>query len=87
MGKAKKVMSFYDFMMHFYLKDPEKYALAYNMKQLAPRHQELKQIDSLTDLMLAANVLTDPDAKAAATGSLWCEYCVRVGRPITGEEE
>ena len=86
MGK-KKVMSFYDFMMHFYLKDPDRYALAHNMKQLAPRHQELKQIDSLTDLMLASSILTDPDAREAVTGSLWCEYCVRAGRPLTGEEE
>ena len=85
MGK-KGIMSFYDYMMHFYLKDPDKYALAFELKRLAPRHKELKQIDSLTDLMIAADVLTDPDAKAAVTGSLWCEYCVKTGRPITGED-
>ena len=82
MGKAKKIMSFYDFMMHFYLKDPDRYALAYNMRKLAPRHSELKQIDSLKDLMMSASVLTDPDARAAVTGSLWCEYCTVSGHPI-----
>ena len=87
MGKDKKVMSFYAFMQRFYLVDPDRYALAANLKKLAPRHPELKQIDSLTDLMLASSVLTDPDARQAVTGSLWCEYCCRVGRPLTGEEE
>ena len=82
MSKEKRAMSFYDFMMHFYLKDPERYALAYNMRQLAPQHKELKQIDSLTDLMISASILTDPDAKAAVTGSLWCEYCAISGHPI-----
>ena len=85
MGK-KGTMSFYDYMQRFYLKDPDRYALAQNMKQLAPRHQELKQIDSLTDLMLASSILTDPDAREAVTGSLWCEYCVKTGRPITEED-
>lgn len=80
--REKKIMSFYDFMMHFYLKDPDRYALAYNMRKLAPRHQELKQIDSLSDLMISASILTDPDAKAAVTGSLWCEYCAISGHPI-----
>ena len=83
----KKIMSFFDFMMVHYLKDPDRYSLAFELKRLAPRHPELKQIDSLADLMIATNVLTDPDAKAAVTGGLWCEYCTRVGRPLTGEEE
>ena len=86
MSKAKKIMSFYDYMMHFYLKDPDRYALAYNMRKLAPRHQELKQIDSMSDLMLSASILTDPDARAALTGSLWCEYCTVTGHPITDTE-
>ena len=85
MGKGKRIMSFYDFMQHFYLKDPDRYALAYNMKQLAPRHKELKEIDSLSDLMICSSILTDPDAKAAVTGSLWCEYCAVSGHPITEE--
>ena len=86
MGKAKKIMSFYDFMMHFYLKDPDRYALAYNMKKLAPRHPQLKGIDSLADLMLSASILTDPDARKAVTGSLWCEYCAVSGHPIDSPE-
>jgi hypothetical protein len=81
--KQKKIMSFYDFMMHFYLKDPDRYALAYNMKKLAPRHKELKEIDSLSDLMIASQCLTDPDARAAVTGSLWCEYCAVSGHEMT----
>lgn len=84
MGKSGPVMmSFYDYMMHFYLKDPDRYALAYNMRKLAPRHKEFKEIDSLTDLMIAAEHLTDPDARAAATGSLWCEYCAVSGHDMT----
>ena len=82
MAKEKKIMSFYDFMMHFYLKDPDRYALACNMQKLAPRHPELKQIDSMPDLMIAAGFLTDPDAKSAVTGALWCEYCTISGHPI-----
>lgn len=81
--REKKIMSFYDFMMRFYLKDPDRYALAYNMQQLAPLHKELKKIDSLSDLMIAANCLTDPDAKQAVTGNLWCEYCARTGHPVS----
>lgn len=78
----KKIMSFYDFMMHFYLKDPDRYALAYNMRKLVLQHKELKEIDSLADLMMAIPILTDPDAKAAVTGALWCEYCAISGHPI-----
>ena len=85
MGK-KKIMTFYEYMMHFYLRDPDRYALAYNMHILAPKHDELKRIDSLTDLMLASSLLTDKDAKNAVTGSLWCEYCAVTGHPMTGEE-
>jgi hypothetical protein len=82
--KSKKIPSFYDWMMHFYLKDPDRYALAYNMKALSTKHHELKQIDSLTDLMIAAEtVLTDPDAIKAATGGLWCEYCAMTGHEMT----
>ena len=81
--REKKMMSFYDYMMHFYLKDPDRYALAYNMKKLAPRHKELKEIDSLSDLMIASQCLTDPDARAAVTGSLWCEYCAVSGHEMT----
>jgi len=86
MAREKKIMSFYDYMMHFYLKDPDRYALAYNMKKLAPRHPELKQIDSLPDLMIAADCLTDRDARAAVTGSLWCEYCAVTGHPFDKPE-
>jgi len=81
--REKKIMSFYDFMMAFYLKDPDRYALAYNMQQLAPRHQELKHINSLSDLMLFTECITDPDARQAVTGDLWCEYCVKTGHPLS----
>lgn len=86
MGKSKKVLSFYDFMMRFYLREPDRYALAFAMKKLSPRHPELKQINSLADMMIATECVTDPDARAAVTGALWSEYCVRVGRPIIDEE-
>lgn len=81
--RSLKIPSFYDWMMHHYLKDPDRYSLAYNMKQLAPRHQELKKIDSLTDLMIASHSLTDPDARKAATPELWCEYCTMTGHEMT----
>lgn len=83
----KRIMSFYDFMMAFYLKAPDRYALADNMRRLSKRHPELKQINSLADLMMATSILTDPDAKAAVTGSLWCEYCTRTGRPMIESDE
>ena len=83
---AKKTMSFYDFMMRHYLVDEDRYALAANMKKLSRKHPELKQIDSLSDLMIMASVLDDPDARAAVSGDLWCEYCFRTGRPMTGQE-
>ena len=86
MAKKKQIMSFYDFMMHFYLVDEDRYALAANMKKLSRKHPELKDIDSLSDLMLSASILTDPDAREAVSGDLWCEYCARTGRPITGQE-
>ena len=86
MGKTKKVMSFYNFMLRYYLREPDRYALAYNLKRLAPRHPELKKINSLADMMIATKCVTDPDARAAITGALWSEYCVRVGRPIIDEE-
>lgn len=82
MAKGKGIMTFYEYMMHFYLKDPDRYALAYNMRKLAPRHKELKEIDSLSDMMMATSILTDPDAREAVTGSLWCEYCAVTGHPI-----
>lgn len=82
MGREKKVMSFYDFMMHFYLKEPDRYALAYDMKRLSRRHPELKEINSLTDLMAAADLFDDREVKAAASGDLWAEYCARCGRPF-----
>ncbi len=79
----KRIMSFYDFMMEFYLIDPDRYALANNMRRLSKRHPELKQINSLADLMIATSILTDPDAKAAVTGNLWCEYCAKTGHPVS----
>lgn len=84
--QGKKIMSFYDYMIKFYLKDPDRYALAYALRRLAPGHKEVKQIDSMTDLMIVADMISDPDARAAATGSLWCEYCCISGHPMPGEE-
>ena len=81
----KRIITFYDFMMKFYHKDPDRYALADNMRRLSKRHPELKQINSLAELMMATSILTDPDAKAAVTGSLWCEYCTITGRSMIDE--
>lgn len=87
MRKEKHPMSFYDFMLHNYIIDIDRYTLAVHMRELARKHPEIKQIDSMTDLMIAAQeVFTDPAAREAATGSLWCEYCCRVGRPMTEQE-
>ena len=88
MAKKKQPMSFFDFMMHNYAIDIDRYTLAVHMMKLARRHPEIKQINSLADLMIASEeVFTNPDAKRAATGDLWCEYCCRTGRPLTGQEE
>ena len=81
--KSTKIPSFYDWLMHFYLKDPDRYALAYNMKKLASRHPDFRKIDSLTDFMIASGSLTDPDARNAATPDLWCEYCAMTGHEMT----
>lgn len=84
---GKRIISFYDYMMRFYLKDPDRYALAYEMRRLATRHPQIKKIDSLSDLMIAAETtLKDPDAKKAATGDLWCEYCAVTGHPMITEK-
>lgn len=83
---SKKQMSFYDFMQKYYLVDEDRHALAANMKKLSRKHPELKQIDSLSDLMILSSLLTDPDARAAVSGDLWCEYCFRTGRPMIGQE-
>lgn len=83
MARKTKVTSFYDFMMHTYLIDLDRYTLALNMRQLSKKHPELKQINSMSDLMIAAGeILTNPEARAAATGDLWCEYCARTGHPV-----
>lgn len=83
MGKERKgSLTFYEYMQHFYKKDCGRCALAHELYRLAPRHKELREIDSLCDLMIAARVLKDPDARDAATGSLWCEYCTVAGRPV-----
>lgn len=80
--KAQEIMSFYDWLMHFYLKDSDRYALAYDMNKLASRHKELKRIDSLSDFMTITGCLTDPDAKNAVTPELWCEYCAMTGHKM-----
>lgn len=81
MGK-KGPISFYQFMIHYPHDDPDRLALAANMRELAPKHKELKEIDSLVDLMVASRMLTSNKAKRAVTGSLWCEYCTMTGHPI-----
>lgn len=84
--KKKRIVSFYQYMMHYPYKDPGRRALAANIKELAPQHPELKEIDSLADLMIYTAVLTDYEAREAVTGGLWCEYCTVTGHPLTGEE-
>jgi len=75
-------MSFYEYMMHYPHDIPERLALAENMKKMAPRHKELREIDSMMDLFLAERYLTDDEAAKGITGSLWCEYCIACNRPI-----
>lgn len=79
----KKIKSFYQYMTNYPYKDNCRRALGAELKRLSGHYPQLKEIDSLTDLMMAASVLTDPRAIEAASGALWCEYCAVCGRPIT----
>lgn len=79
----KKIRSFYEYMMHYPYKDNCRRALAADLKKLSALYPQLKEINSMMDLMLAVSVLTDPRAVEAATPSLWCEYCTVNGIPIT----
>ena len=67
-------MTFWQYMMRFPHEDPVRLKLAADMKKNAPKHRELKTIDSRTDLMTARQYLTDPEAMEACDGDLWCEY-------------
>lgn len=75
-------ITFFEFMQHYPHTDPDRLALAANMQQLAPKHKDLEEIDSLVDLMIASKILTDNKAKRAVTGALWCEYCTISGHPM-----
>ena len=85
--QEKKRPSFYEYMLAYPHKDPFRVSLAANLRKLAPRNERVKKIDSLADLMSIVTILTDPDAVYAISGSLWCEYCTVVGRPIISPEE
>jgi len=79
----KKIKSFYDFVISYPHKDSGRRALAAELKKLSGKCPQLKEINSLTDLMLAASLLSDPQAIEAASGDLWSEFCAIAGRPVS----
>lgn len=79
----KKIKSFYEYMVHYPFKDNCRLALAAELKKLSPHFPQLKEINSMTDLMLAASLLSDPKAIEAASGDLWSEFCAIAGRPVS----
>ena len=79
---GKRFMSFYKFMLRYPHQLPDRIALAAELKRLAPDHKEVKEIDSMMDMMLIARILKDEQAINAVSGSLWCEYCAACGRPL-----
>ena len=79
---GKTIITFYDYMMHYPHQIPDRLALAAELRRLAPYHEEIKEIDSLMDLMTAGRLLSPGKASDAASGSLWCEYCAASGHPM-----
>ena len=81
--EKKQYITFYEYITHYPYKDPGCLALSADFRKLGRYHRELRDIDSLFDLMMSVTVLTDIQAIDAVTASLWCEYCAFVGRPIS----
>ena len=79
---GKKIITFYEYMMHYPHQIPDRLALAAAMSRLAPHHEEIKKIDSLMDLMAAGRLLAPGKEADAVSGSLWYEYCAVSGHPM-----
>lgn len=79
---GKQSMSFYEYMVNCPHRLPEQRVLAYEMRELAKWHKEIKEIDSMIDMFRASQLLHSDMAYDAVTGSLWCEYCAVSGRDM-----
>jgi len=82
---GKRIITFYQYMMHYPHKSPARLELAAELCRLAKLPQfkdQITKIDSLSDMMSASMLVEDPMAADEASGSLWCEYCTAAGRPI-----
>lgn len=76
-------MSFYDYMMNYPHRLPDRLALAAELRNLAKYHHEVKEIDSMMDLFMVSRLLKGDAAIEAASGGLWCEYCTACNRPTS----
>lgn len=82
---GEKQITFFDYMMRYPHKLPDRLRLAAEFRRLSRFAPEIKKIDSLSDLMIAAQMIDDPMIAETASGPLWCEYCIFSGRSITDE--
>lgn len=82
---GKEIISFYDFMVSYPHQLPERIALAAELQRLVPAHNEVKEIDSMVDLMLVSELIQNSKAFKAISGGLWCEYCAVSGHPLVKE--
>ena len=74
-------MSFYEYMMAYPHKTPERKAFAKELKWMAQNDERYKHIDSLSDYMIVT--LDDPFLCEALSPHLWFEYCTICGHPLT----
>lgn len=80
--RRTKPMSFYEYMLRYPFKEPERVSLAREFRKFGKTSQRLREIDSMIDLMSITDILMDPEAMEAVSPSLWIEYCLHSGRDI-----
>lgn len=80
------VITFFDYMQQYPHTIPGRIALASELKRVAEYHDELKEINSLADMMTTIpQFIRGGRALASVTGSLWAEYCAVSGHPFLEE--
>ena len=79
---GKKIITFYEYMMHYPHKRPARQELAAAMKKAAQHNPGIKRIDSMVDMYIAFADLGEVAESDKATGGLWYEYCTITGRPL-----
>lgn len=82
----KYTMTFFEYMQQYPHTKQNRRLLADELRRIAEHYVEIKEIDSLVDLMTKApQLVKDGRALAAINGRLWSEYCAVAGRPFFEE--